>query len=76
MSSQRILVEENQRLRLQVERLRGEAVTGREVDRRRGALEIMDGSSRERGGFQSFAAGEPVGNPPGLSGHDRIQGVN
>ena len=76
MSSQRILVEENQRLRLQVERLSGEAVTGREVDRRRGALEIMDGSSRERGGFQSFAAGEPVGNPPGLSGHDRIQGVN
>ena len=78
-NNQRSLVEENQRLRLQVERLSEEAASNRGTDRRQGVLNNEDEHARGQGDLRGSRAGDysqivPAGNPPGLSGHDRIIG--
>ena len=77
MTEQRTLTEENQRLRLQVERLSSEVAAGRESDRQLsvfGKTAAATGSSgfAEASSTNVVVRGAPVGNPPGLSGHDRV----
>ena len=80
LGAQRGLAEENQRLRLQVERLSSEVTARGEIEtqasvQRSGNMELMRREgSEERKKTRMVGPGLPEGNPPGLSGHGREQG--
>ena len=80
LSSQKGLAEENQRLRLQVERLSTEVSSRGGVGRQPSTLMAMGSTAtrhvdeRERKGEEAMGSGVPEGNSPGLSGHGREQG--
>ena len=81
LTSHKGMAEENQRLRLQVERLSAEVTSGREVgaqassivSARQGLVQRGESGERLRASMLE-RGGVPEGNPPGLSGHGREHG--